>query len=82
MYVSDVEYSGSATTNKPWGANTLNGYSIEDSDNKTKPCTNHIKDQNNSTIKAIEQTIDREDDGIVGIYEDVSDGENKVGVVK
>lgn len=46
------------------------------------PCPYHIKDHTNTSEMAIERTIDNEDDGIVGIYEDVSDGRNKVGVVK
>ena len=46
------------------------------------PCPYHAKDYTNTTETAIERTIDNENDGVVGIYEDVYDGENKVGVVK
>lgn len=46
------------------------------------PCPYHIKEYSNTSESAIERTIDNENDGIVGIYEDASDGENKVGVVK
>lgn len=46
------------------------------------PCPYHSKEYNNTSEAAIERTINNENDGIVGIYEDVSDGGNKVGVVK
>ena len=46
------------------------------------PCPYHAKEYTNTTETAIERTVDNENDGVVGIYEDVSDGGNKVGVVK
>lgn len=45
------------------------------------PCPYHTKEYTNTTENSIEASIDKDNDGIVGVYESVNDG-YKVGVVK